>query len=226
MDGRINPKIQDQLWLKFTAWCHQAVVEGYRNMRRDSRDFKECEEEDISLALYLEMKKLPLLKAKQIWVVGEFRLYSEDIKTGKLKAKNADRIDFHFMQWKLNEEITYSGEAKNLSHKNWEKLIGTIVNASKYRVRYIETGIEKLLFGAYSVGHGFLIGYVVNGCATDNVAGVNMLLKKRQLPPKIGLIEMRKAIAGYDKCYLSINQRDDREVKLQHIFLEFDVVSS
>ena len=87
MDGSgVTPKIRDHLWLKLTEWCHQAVIEGYRNMIENSVDLREWEEEDISAALCLEMEELAITKSKRITVVPEFRLYGTKIKTGKQKA--------------------------------------------------------------------------------------------------------------------------------------------
>ena len=222
MDGSINSKIRDNFWLKFTGWCHQAVIEAYRKMIKNSIDYKQWEEEDISAALYKEMEELLFIKSKQISIVPEFRLYNDKVKTGEKKAKNTDRIDFRFTKWKLKDEKKYFGEAKNLSHKTWSKLAGATVDASYYRGRYIETGIEKIVFGEYSAVIGFLIGYVVNGSAKNNVLRLNSLIQTRNLPPKIGLIENKMAICGYSECYISKNLKANFIINLQHIFLEFD----
>lgn len=222
MAGQLNPGIKIKFWSKFTGWCHQAVVLGYHEIRKKSIDYKEWEEEDISAALFIEMERLTLVKSKKISITPEFRNYNNAIATGKIKAKNADRIDFRFTKWKSKDEKKYYGEAKNISLSAWKKAVGTEVNASRYRARYIETGIDRVAFGKYSVFNCFLIGYVVNGSAIDNIARLNSLIMKRGLPPQIGLIENPKSICSYPECYVSKNIKDGKEVILQHIFLEFD----
>jgi len=222
MAGKLHPEIQAKFWLKFTNWCHQAVILGYQKIKDSGIVYKELEEEDISAALYFELEKLPLLKKKHITVIPECRLYDEDVALGRKKAKRADRIDFRFSKWRSEDERKYYGEAKNISSNNWKKAKGTSVDASTYRARYIETGIDRVSYGKYSFLKCFLIGYVVNGTANDNIAKINSLISKRNLPPKIGIIQPDKPICSYAKCYCSKNTSNDIEVSLQHIFLEFD----
>lgn len=210
------------IWSKFTGYCHQSVIEGYRKMLSEPTDYKEWEEEDISLKLCEIMEDLPVIKSKKITVVPEFKLYGKNAISDDVKAKNTDRIDFRFSAWKFREQFRYFGEAKNLSLKNWTKQIGTNVSASYYRGRYIDTGIEKIISGAYSKIDAFLIGYVVNGNAQNNVVSLNKLIKERKLPPRIGLIGKQVPISGYSECYLSQNDKGGEVFELQHIFLEFD----
>lgn len=221
MAGKLNPEIKAKFWSKFTNWCHQAVILGYQKIKDNGIDYKEWEEEDISAALYAEIECLPLIKAKKITVIPEFRLYTKEITLGKKSAKKADRIDFRFNKWRGKNDIKYYGEAKNISSKNWKKEKGTTVDASAYRARYIETGIDRVSFGKYAFLNSFLIGYIVNGTANENIFKLNSLIKKRNLPPKIGIIEQDKPICSYPACYCSINSKDDRDVVLQHILLKF-----
>jgi len=222
MAGKLKPEIQAKFWLKFTNWCHQAVVLGYQQIKDNGIEYKEWEEEDISAALYTEIEQLPIIKSKQITVIPEFRLYNKDIALGKKSAKKADRIDFRFNKWRGKNDTKYYGEAKNLSSKNWKKVKDTKVDASAYRARYIETGIDRVSFGKYSFLNNFLIGYVVNGTANENIVKLNSLINKRNLPPKIGIIEKDEPICSYSKCYCSTNINNNEKVILQHVLLEFD----
>ena len=222
MAGKHNPEIKAKFWLKFTDWCHQSVVLAYQNIKDNDIEYKEWEEEGISAALYFELERLPLIKSKRITVIPEFRLYNKDIALGKKSAKNADRIDFRFNKWKGKNEAKYYGEAKNLSSFSWKKAKGTSVDASAYRARYIETGIDRISYGKYSFLDSFLIGYVVNGTAKENIAKINSLINKRNLPPKIGIIEQSNPICSHSKCYCSINIDGHNEVALHHILLEFN----
>lgn len=223
MSGKSNFKIRAKLHQKLRNWCHRAVVEAYQKMKDKALLDKEQEEEDISKALFEEIEELPFVKAKQITVIPEFRLYGKKYSATDTKAKAADRIDFRFVKWSFRREINYYAEAKNLSFKTWHKAsTGAKVDGSYYRGRYIDTGIEKLLTGAYALLDGFLIGYVVNGSVQNNVIALNTLIQKRHLPPKIGLLEIHSPISGYGACYLSKNQKGSEGVVLAHILLAFD----
>jgi len=223
MAGQLNPEIRVKFWSKFTGWCHQAVVLGYIEMRKKPIDCREWEEEDISKALYLEMKKLDIIKSRKISIIPEFRMYGKEYSLKEGNAKEADRIDFRFSNWKSKKELEYFGEAKNLSLKDWTKSCTSAkINASKYRGRYIDTGIKKLITGGYALLDGFLIGFVVNGSAKKNVSALNKLISTRSLPPDYNLIENKKTIRSYSECYSSKNIKGSNEVILEHIFLEFD----
>jgi hypothetical protein len=223
MSGKINAKILLKFYEKTRHWCHKAVVEGYQKLQVNGIDYREFEEEDISKALYEEMVELPLVKEKQITIVPEFRLYGKKYSNKDANAKRSDRIDFRFSKWKQQKQLEYFGEAKNLSLNNWTKSSNsTPVNASYYRGRYIDTGIKHLLSGSYSLLTGFLIGYVVNGSANNNLEALNRLITKRKLQPAIGMIEQQKTIGGHFDCYSSENQMVGKSVGLDHIFLPFD----
>jgi len=223
MNGKTKTKIILKFLEKTRYWCHRAVIEAYQKMMESGTDYHEWEEEDISKALYEKMKRLDLVRNKEITIIPEFRLYGAKYSKKKAKAKEADRIDFLFSRWKLNVELEYFGEAKNLSSKTWTKSHNeATVDASYYGGRYIDTGIKHLTSGSYALLNGFLIGYIVNGSAKENLDSLNSLIIKRKLPPKIGLIENPKPICSYPACYTSKNIEKKEEVILQHIFLEFD----
>lgn len=212
-------KIRAIFWSKFTNSCHQAVIEGYKAMLKNPSKYKEWKEEKLSARLLYEMKQLKL----RITIDREHYLEDEEILFGDKEAGNAARIDFIFSKrWLSPKDVVYFGEAKNLSLENWIKKSGKKVNAKQYRNRYIDTGIEKIISGAYSKVDAFLIGYVVNGNAQDNVVALNKLIKKRKLPPQIGLIGKQVPISGYSECYVSQNDKGGEVFELQHIFLEFD----
>jgi hypothetical protein len=163
------------------------------------------------------------LTTKNIIAGLEASLDDDEILFGDKEAEEADRIDFVFSHnWRRKIRFEYHGEAKNLSSKTWKKADGPKVDASKYRGRYITTGIEHLIFGKYAELDGFLIGYVVNGSAKENVTALNKLIKSRALPPKVGLIENKHTIKNHTECYISNNIKEKENILLQHIFLEFD----
>jgi len=197
---------------------------------KSNNKFKERKEGKLTARLRYEMKQLDLLLDEEITVDKEHDLEDEEILFGEKEAEEAARIDIVFStffesnkdSWSKKTNPKYYAEAKNLSLKNWTKQIGTNVSASYYRGRYIDTGIEKIISGAYSEKDAFLIGYVVNGNTQDNVAALNKLIQKRKIPPQIGLIDKQITISGHPECYISKNDKAGKVVKLLHIFLEFD----
>lgn len=212
-------KIRTIFWSKFTNSCHQAVIEGYKAMLRNPSKYKDWKEEKLSARLLHEMKQLKL----RITIDREHYLEDEEILFGDKEAANAVRIDFIFSKrWFSAKDVIYFGEAKNLSLENWIKKSGKKVNAKQYRGRYIDTGIEKIISGAYSKVDAFLIAYVVNGNAKDNVVALNKLIQKRKIPPRIGLIDKQVPMSGYPECYISKNDKSGQIVELLHVFLEFD----
>ena len=223
----LNSKIQAKFRLKyrtdFIGLCHQAVVKGYRSMMENPTEFKEWKEEKISARLLHEMKSLSLLKSGNIFVGREHHLEDEKILFGEKDASEAYRIDFIFVNtWRQKENLEYFAEAKNLSHKDWQKSTGKSVKAWNQKDYYIRTGIYGLIAGKYKQLGGFLIGYIVNGSAKSNVESLNSLITRKKLEPEIGRIKNWKPIESYPNCCTSKNIKDGTEVVLQHIFLEFD----
>jgi len=215
-----SSKIRAIFWSKFANSCHRAVVEGYKAMLKNPSEYRQWKEGKLSARLLYEMKQLKL----KMTIDTEHYLEDKEILFGDKEAENAARIDFIFSKrWLFKEDIEYFGEAKNLSLENWIKKSGKKVNAKQYRDRYIDTGIEKIISGAYSKVDAFLIGYVVNGNAQDNIIALNKLIQERKLPPRIGLIDKQIPISGYSECYISQNDKAGEVFELQHIFLEFDI---
>lgn len=220
---RYSKTLQRRSHLVFQKNCHKAVVLGYNAMMLKPSEFKQRKENKISFRLLYEMKRLPFLTSKGIIASREDDLDNDEILYGDKEAEEADRIDFIFsINWKKKMTFEYHGEAKNLSLKSWKKSSGAKVGGSKSRGRYIDTGIERLMFGKYADLDGFLIGYVVNGSAKDNIVALNKLIKRRKLPPKVGLIENQYAIEKHTECYVSKNIKEENEINLHHLFLEFD----
>lgn len=223
MAGQLNPKYKEKYWAKFKYWCHEAVVRGYRAMLENPAEFKEWKEEKISARLLHEMRKDSVLIAKNICVSREHYLEDEEILYGDKEAAEADRIDFSFEStWQQKEYISYFGEAKNLSAKDWTKKSGKGVKAWNQREYYFTTGIQGILFGKYKELDSFLIGYLVNGSSSDNLSKLNTHIQNRRKSENIGHLEISDSINGFEQCYLSANFLDKKEIKLLHLFLEFD----
>jgi len=185
-------------------------------------NYSEWEEEKINAVLLKKMKTLHLTKLNQITVQREHYLDDEDILKGDKPAKSADRIDFIFSTWFMQDEITYFGEAKNVSCNDWTKKSGAKVNANYYLNRYIATGIQAVADGKYNKILSFIIGYVVNGTPTDVVDKLNIKLKKDKLSSKYGLIQNQHTIHQHPNCYESQNPSASVNKTIKHIFLKFN----
>ncbi|MEL6720340.1 MAG: hypothetical protein AAFO82_22225 [Bacteroidota bacterium] len=223
MAGKLNEIYRQKYWAKFKNWCHEAVVRGYRLMLENPSDFKQWKEEKISARLLHEMRNDTFLVAKNISVAREYELEDTEITYGEKEASEADRIDFSFEStWQQKEYITYFGEAKNLSANSWNKSSGSAVKAWDQRDYYLTTGIQGLLIGKYQTLEGFLIGYIVNGSAKQNLQNLNEHIAKRRANDGINLLEIQEPICNYNHCYLSKNIVDQEQMNLLHIFFEFD----
>lgn len=127
-------------------------------------------------------------------------------------------MDFKFTKWYGEQELHYYAEAKNLSESDWSKQDGSKVSASHYRARYIDTGIENLLTERYP--EGCLLAYVVQGKSDNIVAGINRLIKKRGLEPRVGLI-YKGANIPFAICYTSDHLLEGQKSSIWHLFMQF-----
>ena len=95
-------------------------------------------------------------------------------------------------------------------------------NANKLHRRYIATGIDNFVNGRYSdkMGIGCMVGYVVQGSASEIASKINnLLIRDGRNKENI----MLHAIDGCSDCYLSkhIRTTDYKEIELRHVFLTF-----
>ncbi|MEM6319746.1 MAG: hypothetical protein AAF960_18890 [Bacteroidota bacterium] len=223
MAGRLNARLKARFWAKLKNWCHEAVVSGYQSMLSNPAEFKQWKEESISARLLHEMRKDGLLVSKNISVKREHYLGDEAILLGEKEASEADRIDFSFEStWQQKEYLTYFGESKNLSARDWRKATGKTVKAWNQRDYYLTTGIQGIITGKYKKVESFLIGYLVNGSAQQNLDNLNKHIQNRRPSEAIGQLEKQSPIRNYAFCYLSKNFTVQNQVDLLHIFLEFD----
>ena len=127
-------------------------------------------------------------------------------------------VDFKFTKWYSKHELDYYAEAKNLSETDWTKKDGSNVNASKYRARYIDTGIENLLSDRYP--EGCVLAYVVQGKSENVIKGINRLIESRKIKPRVGLIQKDNSVP-FPVCYASDHVLISGERTIWHLFLQF-----
>lgn len=198
--------------------CLDAMCRGYERMVVDAQYDVNWEEDNLTVQLIEKMEQAGFLADHNIEVNPQRPIYNQEIIYKGKSPKSAPVVDFKMSKWYKNKLKHYYAEAKNLSNSNWSKPDGSEVNASKYRARYIDTGIENFLSGRYP--DGCLLGYVVQGEAASVISGINQLIQKRELPPRVGLIEKDES-SLFPICYFSSHEIDNKILRIRHLFMQF-----
>ena len=214
---RVSSKIKNNFYAAFINHCLGAIQAGYDKMRIDSKYKIDWEEDNLTICLVETIKQTPFLGRDQISVNYQTPIYNEAMAFGGANSLRAPRVDFKFSTFSGPTEVAYYAEAKNLSENDWRKADGASVDASHYRARYIDTGIENYLTERYP--KGCLVAYIVNGNVATVVSGLNNLINRRNASPRIGLIQ--KDVTDHrDCCYISNNQISDVDFSLKHLMLQ------
>ena len=212
-----DKKVLEGFKQSFVLLCLEALQLGYEKMFLDKQYDLSWQEDKLTAHLVEKIKATGFLNSRQISVNHQSPIYDEGVIYGEDDPLNSPRVDFKFTKWFYENEIEYYSEAKNLSEKDWEKPGGAKVNASKYRGRYIDTGIENFLSERYP--EGCLIGYVVQGELSKIIEGINELINKRALPPRVGLINKNEELS-LSTCYFSENLCGDKKVIIHHLIMQ------
>lgn len=220
MANNPNPTYINAARQNFVMLCLDALQQGYERMVSDAQ-YDVCWKEDkLTAHLVAKMEKTGFLNKKQIDIHHQPPIYDNGVIYGDDDPANAPVIDFKFVKWNKSLKFCYYAEAKNLSEKDWIKTDGSkaAVDASFYRGRYIDTGIQNFLSDRYP--DGCLVGYIVQGDQNAVINGLNKLIQSRALLPKVGLIEKDKVVA-FSTCYQSLNEADKQLRLLRHVFMKF-----
>jgi hypothetical protein len=218
MNGRVNEKYRQGAKANFVILCLDALQRGYERMVSDGQYDVDCKEDKLTAHLVEKIKLTGFLASKQISVNHQPPIYSEGVIYGDEDPLEAPRVDFKFTKWYKKLELDYYAEAKNLSESDWQKKDGSKVSASKYRARYIDTGIDNFLSGRYP--EGCLLGYIVQGKKQNVIAGINRLIQSRKILPKVGLIQKDRDVP-YSTCHCSSHDFEGRQFTIRHVFMQF-----
>ncbi len=218
MNGRINDAFIQSTKFNFVMLCLEALQRGYDRMVSDRQYDVNWKEDKLTAHLVDKIGQTGFLRSNQISVNHQPPIYSEGVIYGEDDPLESPKVDFKFTKWYRKNEIDFYAEAKNLSHDDWEKTDGSKVSASKYRGRYIDTGIENLVSGRYP--EGCLVGYIVQGNETQVISAINRLIQTRNLLPRIGLIQKDEAVS-FAICYFSSHTLDNRQFIIRHLFMQF-----
>lgn len=215
---KISFKVRAGFKAAFHAHCLEAIQMGYVKIKSDKSYLVDWEEDSLTIHLVEAIKDTGFLGLYQIAVNYQPPIYNHAMIYEGASALKAPRVDFKFSKFSGPNEVDYYAEAKNLSEGNWVKSAGATVDASYYRSRYIDTGIENYLSKRYP--EGCLVGYIVNGNEAKIVSKLNRLISSRGYFPRIGQI-VKDASIPLSICYCSENQSLTGEpVKLCHLFLQ------
>jgi len=202
---------------KFEQACLWIMTEAFKRMKREKRYDVGWKETRFSACLVGYMQKIRHENDITLRIDSESHLYREEMLKGTEDPDTAPRIDIKISGGWVHEDVYYGIEGKILVENNWRKR-----DASDSRRRYIDTGIDNFINGRYSdkMGIGCMVGYVVQGSASEIASKINnLLIRDGRNIENI----MLHAIDGCSDCYLSkhIRTTDYKEIKLRHIFLTF-----
>ena len=209
--------VRAKIKASFISHCIEAINIGYNIILANASHKLDWEEDSFTYHLVTIIELSGFLGSYQISINPQPPIINHAIAFGGADSKKAPKVDFKFSTWSGPKEIKFYAEAKNLSEQDWHKASGALVKSSKQRGRYLDTGIENFLSGRYP--EGCLVGYVLNGSTAAIVSGLNSLIKKRKLGPRIGFIALDHT-AAWPICYYSDNERDGQPYRLVHLMLQ------
>jgi len=222
MNGKISTNLQDTIKETLRLQCITIFIEAYKiSMSKNTKEYDNDREEDQFTAYLFQYMEDQYITLKNQWFISpQTPIYTKEISSGKVHAKNAKKPDIKFAKYYSFSQtpFTFYIEAKNISESDWQKKCGSKVKASPQRARYIDTGIKHFKEAVYP--DGCLVGYVVQGKAHNIVNKLNELLKKRRR--KTEILIKNQFIHNFETCYISTHLMSNKNsIHLKHIFLKF-----
>lgn len=202
----------------FEQACLWIMTEAFKGMKEEKRYDLTWKETRFSACLVGYMQKIRQQNDIRLRIDPESHLYRGEILKGIEDPDTASRIDIKISGGWVKEDVYYGIEGKILVEKDWRTR-----DASFLRRRYIATGIDNFVTGQYSdkMDRGCMVGYVVQGSASEIASEINnlLILDRRNKEKMLN----RHSINGCSDCYQSkhIRTTDNKEIELRHIFLTF-----
>lgn len=202
----------------FEQACLWIMTEAFKRMKREKRYDLTWKETYFSACLVGYMQKIRHESDIRLRIDPESHLYREEMLNCTEDPDTSPRIDIKISGGWVREDVYYGIEGKVLVENSW-----VTRDASSLRRRYIATGIDNFVNGKYSdkMGMGCMVGYVVQGSASEIASKINNLLirdgrnKEKMMNPH--------PINGCSDCCQSKHTRtmDNTEIELHHVFLTF-----
>lgn len=214
MKGKLDPKIAGMFRNSFEHICLKLLTEAYKSALIDGTYDVDWKENNFTLYLAAQMRKLPLANTQNVFVKVQVQPDNDEIlKDMTVDADEQPVIDIWLANWFAEQRNEYYIEAKNLCEKDWSKKSMAKVSASKQRRRYIDTGIANFISKRYP--DGCLAGYVLQGIEDDCVNGINRLLEKDGRKKEV--LEKKELLDDFEATYVSQHET----LSLKHLMLKF-----
>ena len=215
MDGP-SPHIKHQFWQSLVKKCQGILLEGFKAMKEAHiPKLWEMEEDAITANLVIYMNNVPGARRSGFIITPQHPIYSNEILSGSISPRKSPIVDIRLACWTKADQFSYLVEAKNLSEKDWKKTSGAGVNASYYRTRYIEKGMDHLVSAKYHPC--CLAGYIVNGESTSIASAINQMLIG--LSRETEILRQKEQSESSSHFYYSLHSIDERPFMIEHFFL-------
>lgn len=179
----LNAILYEQFKGAFEQKCFRLIIEAYQTSLIENVIQLDWNENDISSELHRHIKENSLRIRWKVSTNVEADI-PKDIPKVKGFSDRFPRIDFRLTSFVSTYEYEYFFEAKNLKQNNYG-----------LKRRYIRTGIDNFVAKKYE--NGSLVGYLLEGKATDTVKGINSLLKKNKRDSEVLSFKSNKLLTTY-----------------------------
>jgi hypothetical protein len=211
-----SPNIKHHIWQGLVKKCQFILLEAFKSMKEDNfPHLWEMEEDAITANLVKYMNKVPEARRSGFIITPQHPIYSDEVLSGASSPRKSPIVDIRLACWTLADQFSYHVEAKNLSEKDWKKSNGAGVNASYYRRRYIETGIDHIVSGHYHPC--CLAGYIVNGKSASIASAINEMLIT--LSRESEILRQNGHSESFCTYYCSSHPVENHPFIIEHFFL-------
>jgi len=211
-----SPNIKHSFWQSLVKKCQFILLEAFKSMKEASIPrLWEMEEDAITANLVKYMNEVPEARRSGFIITPQHPIYSDEVLNGESSPRKSPIVDIRIACWTAADQFSYHVEAKNLSEKDWEKSNGASVNASYYRRRYIETGIDHIASGYYHPC--CLAGYIVNGKSEFIASAINEMLVTLSRGTEI--LQQNGHSESFSTAYYSLHPVEYPPFIIEHFFL-------
>lgn len=176
---------------------------------------EEHDEDDLSVLLREELQRRIRQQRLSYSVVYQSQVIdAEDVRAGRVKAKEAPKVDLALYRNAAEGDVHLSIEAKVLVEqplRSWER--------GKQARHYVQEGMRKFVDGRYArgVSMGVMLGYVRIGVPRNLVEDINRWVSQDNLPCEQPLQPCPTSRRCMPDHYLSLHRRLGVLFTLHHL---------